>query len=130
MIIHIGMNKTGSTAIQSFFIENYKLRVVPDCFSPKPDETVMRSTCFSPMRSDFNSIPGKDRPGRSIWKSYADLDAETADAGPHTVLISSEDFSRCRPLDATADFFAGYAPKILIYLRRHDHWMASRYSNG
>jgi len=45
-------------------------------------------------------------------------------------MISSENFSRRRKVERVAEFLSGYDVRILVYLRRHDHWMASRYSQA
>lgn len=131
VILHIGMNKAGSSAIQDFFCENYTCLMQRGLLFPEPWRTGRRQHLELSDALGFQLNPKEGTVERADLDTHrARLDKEIARTDPQIVVISSEMFSRNRSLDAVADFFSGYSPEIVVYLRRHDHWLASRYSQA
>src|SRR5699024_158286 len=46
------------------------------------------------------------------------------------VIFSSEDFLLNKPFTELKSFFKGYSLKAVVYLRRHDHWWLSAYTQA
>lgn len=131
IIIHIGMNKTGSSAIQDFLCENDACLLKQGLLFPDSWRKCGRQHLELSDALGFQLNPKAGPNGQAGLEAHlARLDSEIAKTDPQIVVISSEMFSRNRSLDAVADFFSGYSPEILVYLRRHDHWLASRYAQA
>ena len=128
LIVHIGMNKTGSSAIQEFFGKNFVSLRQNGVLFPRTGREKHKQHLILSNALGFQSNPREGPAGkRQLASLRAALDAEIATFRPHTVVVSSENFSRNRPLTGVVNFFSGYSVEILVYLRRHDHWLASRY---
>lgn len=133
VFLHIGMNKAGSSAIQSYFHSN-RLRL-------KARDLLWPSTGLG--------APGNgegchyDLSGKLGFGAKADigsdddlrdlrnqLDAEIDSANPETVVMSSEFFVLNRDASLVRRFFEDLNPYIVVFLRRHDKWWASLYAQA
>jgi len=127
LIIHAGVHRTGTTAVQHAFSRNrpllnaYGLAYPRDVADPPADV---------PDRRAFNhanlvwALNGKRLPLDRVsgWLKRA-----TAD-GSRTVLLSSEDFSRITDLYFLDRLQEEFEIEIVFYLRRQDDWVNSWYS--
>ncbi|MDY0306872.1 MAG: hypothetical protein RBR18_10585, partial [Desulfovibrionaceae bacterium] len=82
LILHIGLPKTGTTALQHFFTENRKLFGEQGILVPKTPQNVHRA--YGVVFEASQPFPHE-----RVWKQVRDLFAEKTDA----VLVSHEDLS-------------------------------------
>ncbi|HSV43729.1 MAG TPA: hypothetical protein VLJ10_04160, partial [Candidatus Bathyarchaeia archaeon] len=124
--LHIGLPKTGTTAIQYFFCVN--------------EEAFLRQGVLYPKAG---------RPGRFyghhhlVWEINHDKRLEPSERGhwnalyqeiglkrPQTVVISSEAFVedfRLKEIEEVHRRLSGFTVRVIIYLRRQDEWIESIY---
>ncbi|SLN69120.1 hypothetical protein [Roseisalinus antarcticus] len=129
IVLHIGMNKTGSTAIQSFFLDNAAALGRQGVLYPETGRGRFRQHLELARALGFD-LGGRPAPETGPEALRRALDAEIARAGADLVVLSSENFSRRRDPARVAAFFAGHDVRILVYVRRHDDWWASRYAQA
>ena len=134
VILHIGMNKTGSSAIQTYLHSNrarlrdYGLLWPKTGLGTKGQGEGYHyglSTALGFTASRDSAAKAAD-PG----DLRASLDAEIAACNPKTVVISSEFFVLRRPTASLASFFNGLDTRVVVYLRRHDSWWPSLYAQA
>jgi len=125
--LHIGMNKTGTTAIQSFLYDNKKKLAGNGVLYP--DTGLIGSTHYS-ISASLGFCHANVASGwvQDISELKRSLLKEAQ--GFKSVIISSEDFLLNKPIEPIKDFFKGYELKIVVYLRRHDHWWVSAYGQA
>jgi hypothetical protein len=131
LYIHGGINKTGTTSIQSFLSKNYANFLIDSILYPKTGrDEMMQHHCF------FSSIRIPEHPYFKPKKSFddyiSDLKDEIALHNPRKVILSSEifcDLSSQEPpvlkakLDTLFRLFSGV--KVLFYIRRPDKYAIS-----
>lgn len=130
IFLHIGLNKTGTTAIQKFFTQNredlqrHRLLYPVTGASRRAHYQVSAALGFLPAAkrktTDVVSPPELRRA----------LEEEISSSSAEAVLLSSEMFTRQMPLQPVRELFSGYPVKIVVYLRRHDHWWESVYNQA
>lgn len=129
--LHIGMNKTGSSAIQRFFSTNRQLLAHRGVLYP-------RAGCVGGAHYGLSDALGfiQKRDGAS-GRHIENLDemaesifVEINSSKPSEVFLSSENFVLPKSVDKVREFFSGYNLKILVYLRRHDMWWPSSYNQA
>ena len=134
IFLHIGTNKTGSSAIQGFCYRHRRALAAAGLLYPRTglggvvDGTGMHIN-ISRALGFAQGRPDPDRAAQA-QRLRADLDAEIARSGCDQVLVSSEFFVLKRPMAPVAEFFDGHDLRILVYLRRHDLWWAALYSQA
>ncbi len=145
-ILHIGTEKTGSTAIQYFLHSNWhklKQRGTHVCTSAgKPNNRGLPAAFISEDKCDdfLRSNKLKDLRKRRTWKKKLceDLVREISQAkkDSQVFVISSEHFhSRLSSPAEVFSFYEFLAPlfdriTVICYLRRQDHLAMSRYSES
>lgn len=129
--LHIGMNKTGSSVIQSYFHSNRTRLESMGVLWPMTGlgsensgagyhYSLSAALGFGPRRdAAFSPEELQDLRRR--------LDGEIAKSEPETVIMSSEFFVLNRSMDLVRRFFDGIDLNIIVYLRRHDVWWRSLY---
>lgn len=125
--LHIGMNKTGTTAIQHCLYglrETLRSRGVL-----YPDTGVQRAT---PSHAEFSRAAGFATGftvDQARLRAMRDtLHAEIDRYRPARVILSSEMFVKQGPLEPLREALAGFPVKVIVYFRRHDHWWESLYA--
>ncbi|WP_430450444.1 hypothetical protein [Rhodophyticola sp.] len=134
VFLHIGMNKTGSSAIQSYLHHNRQAlkeagllwpETGLDMGGPGEGYHYRLSTALG-----FGAGPreaGDANERRALRKA---LEAEIAASEARTVVISSEYFVLRRKPDMLAEFFDGLDASVVVYLRRHDAWWPSLFAQA
>jgi hypothetical protein len=126
--LHIGTNKTGTTAIQRWLTEHreeLKNRglLYPSAGMPfQAHHSLAHALGFHWLR------PAADEDQAARFRR--ELDSEVRATNPRLVLISSENFCITRPMDAVRSFFRAMDVRIVVYLRRHDVWWQSAYTQA
>ena len=132
LFLHIGMNKTGSSALQECFRTNRRglaREGVLYPFAGIGHGMAARQHLALATSLGFASSQGvaDDRRAAEIRRA---LEREIAACRPHTVVLSSEVFVRRASLERVQRFLDRFEVRILVYLRRHDHWWSSLYSQA
>jgi len=129
VFLHIGMNKTGSSAIQSYFLQNKQVLKEAGLLWPDFGLGVGHHYGLSTaLGFGDRKAEGQDASSRQALR--AALDKEIATSGARTVVISSEYFVVRRDLAALAEFFDGLDTQVVVYLRRHDAWWPSLFAQA
>ncbi len=125
--LHIGMNKTGSTAIQ-FWMSDKREALVHSGFLYS--ETGEADGAHYDLSRDCGFVLGnKEGFDKSLIEDYRkSFKSELKQSHADTVLFSSENFVLEGSLEAVKYFFEGYRLKIIVYLRRHDYWWESLFA--
>jgi hypothetical protein len=128
LVLHIGMNKTGSTALQSFWSQNAEPLRTSGLLYPVTGRVGAMQHVGLADALGFRGAPEPDEEKLSHLR--ARLDAEVRQTSPDVVLLSSEFLARRRDLRPVRRFLSGYDVSVVVYLRRHDFWMYARYSQA
>lgn len=126
LTLHIGMNKTGTTAVQMACFRNQRLLREAGLLYPKSglgSRSAGRGLHYQLSAAFLSRDP-------NAFDGMAKLLEEVDAAGVDQVLISSEFFVDLRDLGPLAASLAGRNVRILVYIRRHDHWVSSLFSQG
>jgi hypothetical protein len=127
LILHIGYPKTGTTALQRFWNLNKGLLGKNGLLYPATGRIFGAHYGYS-YRLGLHADNTFDVP--PLDDMIAALRDEMAQSGAHSALLSSEVFIKASNPEQVRDAFAGFDVKILIYLRRHDHYFESAYSQS
>jgi hypothetical protein len=127
IILHIGLYKTGTTAVQRFFTRNRSALTERGVLYP---ESFTKFDAHHPLPwalgvGHRDKVPSvrPDEVVRAILQ-------EAASAGADTVVLSSEEFinlEAAERLQKLKKLFDGHAIEIIIYLRRQDSLLLSSY---
>ena len=143
--IHIGPPKTGSSALQTFLSKNIDVLREKGFLYPEiggREDSWIKIACsdqptpgnaYPLIESFFSDRSTQDNITREeqlrLFGKYLEKNKE------YNIILSSEYFSEPGiPYDALENFYTifrrTHEPKILIYLRRQDYWIQSRYAHG
>lgn len=131
--LHIGYNKTGTTAIQSFLNGNRERLLANGILYPATGVYDNAHYSFSQF---FMGQPSSDevRAGDQFIENLAD---EIAKSGADEVIISSEYLMQAnkqiiKKIRMTVDdHFSGVDEiRVVVYLRRHDEWFESVFNQA
>lgn len=126
LTIHIGMNKTGTTALQRACFNNQPILAQAGLLYPKTglgSRSIGRGLHY---RLSEAFLPGGQKGPELVSK----LRREVQNSGAKHALVSSEFFVELRDLGPLQDSLKDCDVRILVYLRRHDHWVSSLFSQG
>lgn len=124
LIIHIGTQKTGSTYIQNFFLKNYdkflaRNILFPNIAIPNIEKIEGRTSGHSLL------IKNISKPNNELIKK---LKFKIEELKPRTLILSSENYSlNPQMIPYLKKSFKAKEYKVIIYLRRQDHFIESMY---
>ncbi len=130
IILHVGMDKTGTSAIQAFLHKNREL-LLEDTGVYYPETGLWSDYSHHPYAFSLFGMNGFSV--RDFLKLSRKLDRETK--GKKSVLISSECLFKA-PTRDEFDVFTSFirrhfsSVKVIVYLRRQDLWIESRYKHS
>lgn len=128
VFLHIGINKTGTTAIQRYLSDHRNLLKSLGILYP---QTGLRGQAHYGLSATLGFqhkvVPEGEAVRRTCLKEQF-INEVAGYAG--AVLFSSEDFVLNKPVEQVKKFFDGCAVKVVVYLRRHDHWWESAYAQA
>lgn len=124
-ILHIGLNKTGTSSLQDYLHANRKRLNQEGILYP---DTGL-GTRFEGHGLHYQFTKHLRDPGE-VSLLADKLEKEIAEKAPDTVVVSNEHFSHVKDVQAVARIFKRFSPKILLYLRRHDHWLFSVFAQA
>jgi len=124
LYLHVGMNKTGTSAIQKFLSNNYESLLIKNFCYPK---TSRRTSNIINHHGLFMSLHKKQYPnyrGNNFAQQFEELIQETKEYD--NVIISSEILPRI-PDIKELKIFKNYFDliKVVIYVRRYDNLFES-----
>jgi hypothetical protein len=129
--LHIGANKTGSSALQNYFNNNRKALLDKGILYPSAGirgdahyelSDLLGFTQMTQAAVDFAAKP--------LVALSASLRSEILSHPANTVVISSEYFVLPKAVETVRRFFEGFDVKVVVYLRRHDKWWPSAYNQA
>ncbi len=134
LFLHIGINKTGSSAIQRFLAENPRMLLRHGVLYPRSGRhenahyLLSSALGFGPVEKARDA--GEAASARTLERLRVRLESESRRHPAARVVLSSEQF--VRPLDPrpVRGLLAAFDCRIVVYLRRHDHWWASAYGQA
>ena len=143
LILHIGYNKTGTTAIQNSFYYNRKSLEKNGLFYPKKCRGKRKSPAHHALAESLLFHIGKPLPRfvkTKIYRKYKAehywnvLKKELTESNCSSAFISSEAFSRLRGHPEQMKFIReqlkNWDIKVLVYLRNQPEFLASAYNQA
>lgn len=134
VFLHIGMNKTGSSAIQSYLHHNRQVLKNAGLLWPETgrDTNDPGAGYHYRLSTALGFGVGRNEAGDADERRALRmaLDAEIAASNARTVVISSEYFVLRRNPAMLAEFFDGLDTSVVVYLRRHDAWWPSLFAQA
>ena len=132
LILHVGMDKTGTTAIQSA-LAKARDRLKSECATLLPRTGQRRDNSHHPFAFAAFGINGYSN--GDLADLLSQLETEVAGSGCQRVLLSSECLFKLPLNPGMEPFMAGLhrifgAIRVLVYLRRQDRWVESRYRHS
>lgn len=128
LFIHIGTNKTGTSAIQLFLNSNRRELAKKGLLYPC-------AGCAGDAHYEISRILGFDHgtqpaPEAERVAFLARFKAEVETSRCETCVISSENFVLPKNVALVRSFFEDFECRIVVYFRRHDHWWLSAYNQA
>lgn len=131
LYLHIGINKAGSSAIQRTLAAHEKTLRSEGLLYPLAGRSGSGAHHLLSHALGFSQgKPPVVRRRSQLEDLGPKIIAECDRHQCHTVFLSSEVFTNRGDIGKVRDFLAGWDVRIVVYLRRHDHWWASCYSQG
>lgn len=128
LYLHIGMNKTGTTAVQRYLATNEHALAAAGYVYPQAGRQGQAHYRLSRTLGFDHGVAMASLADRQQLAET--LRSELAASGRRAAVLSSEFFVLPRDVGPVRDFFAGYDVRIVVYLRRHDHWWESSYNQA
>ncbi len=130
LILHIGIHKTGTTAIQQFLSANRELLGAQGIFYPQLKCEWNNHNPLAWHLMDSRYVPPNARyykrySASEHWKTLFDA---VSNRSYDTVLLSGEDFSLAQDPTRLADLCKNFDTRIIVYLRRQDQLIQSVYN--
>ncbi len=129
-LVHIGPYKTGSTSLQEFLSRNHDWLLERGLLYPKAGRQIGRDKLDRAHNPLFHAARLEDHV--AYQRFVDDLGKEVAEHSPRILILSSEVASResltQNFYDLINDTIPGSTRDILLYVRRQDDLLSSRYS--
>jgi len=129
IFLHIGMNKTGSTAIQAWLNTNkdHLLRTDGIYYPLEGLQGGAHYGLSDELGFKLGGFSINDKRLNDLQKKFlASIKENKCDK----VIFSSENFVLDKDLHSIKQFFKGFDCKVVVYLRRHDCWWESLYNQS
>ena len=127
--LHIGLNKTGTSAIQRFLASHpVELRRHGVLYP----QTGRRGDAHYGLSRALGFAHGRERTIEADERNRlgAELRDEFAQSGCSRIILSSEDFVIPGEVRGVREFLDGFDCRIVAYVRRHDHWWLSAWNQA
>lgn len=126
--MHIGTNKTGTSAIQRFCNSNRDLLLNSGLLYPA-------TGCQGDAHYGISQVLGFGQGQLTVSDKELsglsnNLSKELKESGADSCVVSSENFVLPKALDPVRNLFSGFDCRVIVYLRRHDHWWESAYAEA
>jgi len=130
LLIHIGLHKTGTSAIQSFLLDNRAALLDQGLLYPldleewgnhNPLAWHLMDPRYMPTHGDFY----RELSTPAHWQK---LHKEASERQTDRVILSGEDFSLISRPQQLAELLERYDTRIIVYLRRQDQYLQSIYN--
>jgi len=128
VILHIGANKAGSTALQRSFQDNRATLLQRGILWPKTGLHAGAHYDLSTWLGFSQGGSPLDEHGLEVKRRA--LQDEFERSGANVAILSSEYFMLRRPLDRLRAFFDGMDLQVVAVLRRHDSWWPSLWAQA
>ncbi|BCN92750.1 hypothetical protein THMIRHAM_05350 [Thiomicrorhabdus immobilis] len=125
--LHIGMNKTGSTSIQNYLASNFEYLKNKGFLYPRTGRAKHAHFGLSTALGFHNQ---KEQPDENQLQALKEKLLSEVHDFEGSLIFSSENFIKNKTLNYVEQFFRDYDVYIIIYLRRHDLWWESSYSQA
>ena len=131
IILHIGTNKTGTSALQRVLNAQRDALMQNGVLYPEAGCTGEAHYALS-SALNFLHEPHPDQATQEQTRENLrrSLDAEIEEKKPTSVVLSSEYFMLDNDMEITRSFFDGFDVRVIVYLRRHDRWWESAYAQA
>ncbi|MDP2901793.1 MAG: hypothetical protein Q8N96_01595 [Methylovulum sp.] len=129
IFLHIGIPKTGTSSIQNFFYQKREELKSHGLLYPITASSGLGTEHY--LLSDALGFGKKHRVNereKELSDMARSLEKEIKKSSAHSVLFSSECFYIPNDIEPVKAFFSDYEVCIVVYLRRHDTWWPSAYS--
>lgn len=128
--LHIGMNKTGSSAIQHYLAKNFAALSLNSVLYPMTGRRGNAHYGLSTLLGFDNTKASASVDSKAVSEAKRVFDKEVQHSNCKNIVVSSEFFVLPRPLDAVRYFFDDYKVRVVVYVRRHDKWWPSAYNQA
>ena len=128
LYLHIGINKTGTSAIQRYLsshraeLERARVLYPVTGRAGEAHYGLSRALGFAHGKPAVNAQELERLRGALLEE------VQTADA--EALIVSSEDFVLRGDVARVQEFFSAFDCRVVVYLRRHDHWWLSSYNQA
>ncbi len=128
LFIHIGTNKTGTSAIQRFLNSKRKELATQGLLYPS-------TGCAGEAHYEITRILGFDYGKPAVTQAERTVflkkfKTELENSRCELCVISSENFVLPKNVELVRELFADFDCRIVVYFRRHDHWWVSAYNQA
>lgn len=125
------MNKAGSSAIQRTLASHQKILTAAGLLYPHTGRSGSEAHhLLSHVLGFSQGKPPRVRAQSQLEDLGPRLLAECSRSDCSAALVSSEVFTNPGDIRQVREFLSSWDVRIVLYLRRHDHWWASCYSQG
>lgn len=129
LILHIGMQKTGTSAVQYFLNQNRDRLLKDNILYPLlQDFSEIRFSGVSYHNCIAASVIGRPSAFPAVTERNLAALRRLIEDSTYPVLLSAEDFSRALDMEAIGRFTAGLDVSVIIYLREQAEWAQSMYN--
>ncbi|MBK6584051.1 MAG: hypothetical protein IPG20_14330 [Gammaproteobacteria bacterium] len=128
LYLHIGINKTGTSAIQRYLSSHRAELVRESVLYPVTGRAgeahygLSRALGFAHGKPPVNA--------QELERLRSALLEEMRASDAQSVILSSEDFVLRGDIARVREFLSAFDCRIVVYLRRHDHWWLSSYNQA